>query len=574
MPKLKTKTSTNAPVNAPVLEPGRIVDVPLDLLMRDETQPRTDFNAEALNDLAASIKARGVKHPIVVRGDYVIEDGERRYRAAKLAGLATVPCILAGGADDKQPQLERALDQVAQNTLREPLNPMEWARFFLRLRAEFNLTVDQMSDTMEARGIKMSRPYISNLMRLAQLPEWAQQKIGAGELTAAHGKVLLTAQASPKVLKIIEKELKRDPNARTTDELQDEVTDAFHESHINLNRKYGDDAPLFNTKQCDSCESCATFAAPYNREKMRFCLNEAHFKELQTAAKAQAKKKDTKSESVTEKDVAPAPLKQPKLNAGGVYIIKGVETQSLRRLENAKFDTTVCANCEWRHAAAYRTDAIPFDACFNVPEFEAKQSEAQRGQGRERCVADHFDNWVRAQIVPRLSLDQGLQFRLLTYLAIGQPGSITGYVYQTAPEITEAAGVTNLGEHLQVIDDTGFPADRVLPEALNHLDRGELYHFARYAGVKLNADTYQIDAGYIALGKKADLRRLLQGAAGAPDESAKLAELAAFCLRPEVIKAIGVPREITRIWESHDIAARRDDEDDSNDDNQTEEETC
>lgn len=553
------KTTQSLPRNltpAPILEPGRVVSVPIELLVPDPTQPRTHFDDTALEQLAAHITQRGIKTPLVVRGDYVIEDGERRWRAAKLAGLTHVPCVLAGVADSERPELQRAMDQVAQNHLREALNPMEWAKFFLRLRDQFGLTVEQIPYTLAAQGIAMSRPYVSNLMRLIQLPAWAQDKIAEGKLSAAHGKVLLTAVASKQVMDVVHKEIKKD-TAITTDDLEAVIADAFHEEHLSLNATYGDHIPLFDTKQCNKCESCVTIKGRWNEG--RYCINHHHFRELQEAArkakeqKAQEKNPDAKKPTAKK---APAPPKQPVLDKNGVATITRKTYQTMRWLEDAAFDTDVCNGCEWNHPANYERGRI-IAACFNVAEYERKQDEARRNRGRRERVADYLDAWVRAQIVPRLEIDKALQFKLLSYLAVGMPGS--HWLPYQGNRLARAARVRHLKEHLAQIDRDGFPADKVLAAGLHELSRGELYHFARHVGVTLSPRTYQIDVAYVNLGKKADLCRLIkqipEGAKvpPAPADTAKLDALAAYCLRPEVVQAVGVPRELTYLFETNDI---------------------
>ena len=545
----------------PQLVAGQICWLPIELLVRDESQPRVDFNTEALQDLADNIKARGIKHPIVVRSDYVIEDGERRWRAAQIAGLATVPCILAAAADEQNPGLERAMDQVAQNSLREPLNPMEWARFFLRLRNEFGLTVEQMADTMAERGIKMSRPYISNLMRLAALPDWAQTKISAGELTAAHGKVLLTAQASPKVLGTVRKEISREGAVLTTDDLQNEIFDAFDEHHIRLDHAFSN-APAFNTKQCNDCEHCASVS--WYSQTVRFCLNKDHFDELQAEA---TKRKDARAAKDAGDAAEPKPPKQPKLT-DGVYKIKGFIHNRLRFLDDAKFDTSICESCEWKHPAAY-SDANPRPACFNIAEFEQKQKAAARDRGRLQRVAELLDSWAREQLRARLEIDKALQFRLLSYLAIGGPGSYG--VVARAGELALAADTRDIAAHIANCDSgEGFRGEPVLMTGLELLDRDELYHFARYAGVELNAATYRIDAAYVDLCKKADIARLIaktplnDSEAWATAKAGKLADMKAFALTDAAIEAIGVPADVAHIW-SEDVTINQDEEEENED---------
>ena len=164
-------------------------ELPVDLLQRGEYQPRTDMRPEALEHLADSIRAQGVVQPIVVRplartsGElrYEIVAGERRWRAAQLAGLATIPAIIKDIPD--QAAVAVAL---IENIQRENLNPMEEATALARLIAEFEMT---HSEAAEAVG--RSRVAVSNLLRLLELPPEIKDMLERRELDMGHGRALL-----------------------------------------------------------------------------------------------------------------------------------------------------------------------------------------------------------------------------------------------------------------------------------------------------------------------------------------------------------------------------------------------
>jgi ParB family chromosome partitioning protein len=147
-------------------------------------QPRQYFDEGALNDLAAAIKAQGIIEPLIVRpaGDgYELIAGERRLRAAQLAGLETVPVIVRE-ADDRT-ALEMSL---VENLLRENLNLVEEGRAFQRLNEEFGLVHDEI-----AGRIGRSRSYVTNIIRLLDLPAEVLDMIGRGELTGGQVRPLL-----------------------------------------------------------------------------------------------------------------------------------------------------------------------------------------------------------------------------------------------------------------------------------------------------------------------------------------------------------------------------------------------
>src|SRR4051812_1779584 len=160
-------------------------EIPTDLVRPNPRQPRRDFAESALADLAESIRSRGVLQPVVVRplpgGEYELVAGERRLRAAGIAGLEAVPAIVRE-ADDWE-RLDLAL---AENMAREDLNPVEEARACATLVEDLGLTKGEVG-----RRVGRSRVAISNLIRLLDLPEEALELIEAGELTEGHGRAIL-----------------------------------------------------------------------------------------------------------------------------------------------------------------------------------------------------------------------------------------------------------------------------------------------------------------------------------------------------------------------------------------------
>ncbi len=166
--------------------------VPLDRLERGRYQPRTAMDQESLQDLAASIKAQGLMQPILVRpvnaaGEaprYEIIAGERRWRAARMAGLAEVPVLVRDVPDSSA--LAMAL---IENIQREDLNPLEEANGVRRLVEEFNLTHQQA-----AEAIGRSRAATSNLLRLLLLQKPVQQLVQEGRLEMGHARALLALE--------------------------------------------------------------------------------------------------------------------------------------------------------------------------------------------------------------------------------------------------------------------------------------------------------------------------------------------------------------------------------------------
>lgn len=158
--------------------------IPLDQILPNRYQPRTTFLEAELDELAQSVKEHGVLQPIVVRrkGDGMFEliAGERRFRAAKIAGLQTIPVLVRNSNDEKALAIA-----LVENIQRENLNPMEEAKAYSRLMGEFGLTQDLVS-----RSVGKDRSSIANIVRLLTLPKDVQEYIEAGVISLGHAKVL------------------------------------------------------------------------------------------------------------------------------------------------------------------------------------------------------------------------------------------------------------------------------------------------------------------------------------------------------------------------------------------------
>lgn len=170
-----------------------IVNVEIDNVVANPRQPRTHFAKEALHELAESIKTQGVLEPILTRmrdGKYELIAGERRLRAAKLAGIAVIPAIVKDFTD--QQSLEISL---IENLQREDLNPMDEAEGYARLASEFGLTQDQI-----AKRVGKERPTVTNMIRLLALPKQIKESLRKGEITVGHARPLLALEEPDKQL--------------------------------------------------------------------------------------------------------------------------------------------------------------------------------------------------------------------------------------------------------------------------------------------------------------------------------------------------------------------------------------
>ncbi len=162
-----------------------LLEVPVNAVQPNPRQPRTIFEDEALDALALSIQEVGVLQPIVVRktsSGFELIAGERRLRAAKKAGLATIPAVLRDSDD-----AESLREALIENIHREDLNPIELAEAFRELLEELGLKQETL-----AERLGMSRSHIANTIRLLQLPSEVQQLLATGKMQAGHGRALLS----------------------------------------------------------------------------------------------------------------------------------------------------------------------------------------------------------------------------------------------------------------------------------------------------------------------------------------------------------------------------------------------
>lgn len=191
--------SAPPPAAAPVNPESKIWQVAVDKLQPGQFQPRRVFDKEALQELSVSIKENGILQPIVARriesGKLEIVAGERRWRAAQLAGLHEVPVILKS-FDDKQ-ALELA---IIENIQREDLNPIEEAEGYARLISEFKLSQQQVADR-----VGRDRATVANAVRVLSLPNEVKELISNNELSVGHAKVLLALNDPQKQIQLAKK---------------------------------------------------------------------------------------------------------------------------------------------------------------------------------------------------------------------------------------------------------------------------------------------------------------------------------------------------------------------------------
>ena len=188
-------------------------EVPISSIFPNPRQPRTVFDEDALNELIASIKEIGILQPPVVRrvseGRYELVMGERRFRAAKAAGLTTIPVIIR-----QTPDNELLREALIENIHRSQLNPLEEAAAYAGLLTDFGCTHDEL-----ATKLGRSRPLISNMLRLLNLPPTVQRKVAAGVISAGHARALLGLSDEKEIEKLANRIVAEGLSVRATEEI-------------------------------------------------------------------------------------------------------------------------------------------------------------------------------------------------------------------------------------------------------------------------------------------------------------------------------------------------------------------
>jgi ParB family transcriptional regulator, chromosome partitioning protein len=192
---------------------SEIVDIEISRIRRNESQPRKVFKEEALKELAASIKEKGVLQPVIVSrlddGNFRLIIGERRWRASALAGLKKIPALVKDVSS--QDSIEIA---IIENIQREELNPIETADAFSRLLKEYSLTQDALADR-----VGKNRATVANYLRILKLPDEIKSMINDEVLSLGHAKALLALEDGHKQIEIAKKIIREGLSVRETEAL-------------------------------------------------------------------------------------------------------------------------------------------------------------------------------------------------------------------------------------------------------------------------------------------------------------------------------------------------------------------
>lgn len=587
---MKTATEKTT-VAASKMVRGLVIYIPLGQLAPDPKQPRTIFDEDALNELAADIKMRGVEQPILIRSDglqYLIKHGERRWRASQIAGKKDIPCLLAEPDDEQRPEIERLLDQATDNHHQRNLTPIEWGQLCKRLVEEHGLAVKDIPAALEKRGVKLSRPYVSNLMRLTELPEWAQQLLIDGQITASDGKAILMARPYAEAMAWIKKKIAEETRSKKDDQrvrdalfqydyddMEDLVRKAYLETAIELTRTYGETVPLF--KWPTSCKACPD---RHQINNQHFCLNATCFASKQDKARTELKSKGKSEETARKKPAGPTAINPKKVDKEGVVNVAGLSSDKYEVLEYARFAPALhCTGCEFNKLARKTKHSEPTPCCFNVPHYQ----ELQRNSSREEGIAQWLDQRLLPEVLAKLTGNHDLQFQLIAWMALDAPtrtadaDRVESYLSSEQHQTRRRLNLRTPGDVIRAYKEDALNPEAIAAAGVRALlrDRGHFYAFARYLGIALTPAIASIDAEYLGRKRKGELLELAHrsGLLADGDELAKkkLDEILAFVSTPAVIEAIGVPPDVKALYEKLEpkIDPEQDDIDDEEFDDDT-----
>jgi stage 0 sporulation protein J len=207
--------ATSASIEA---DEDRVLYIDINDIKPNKDQPRKTFNEEKLKDLANSIKENGVIQPLIIRkaqNGYELVAGERRWRAARIAEIKKVPCIIRN-FDEKQ----NMIVAIIENMQRENLDPIEEALGLNEMIKRFEFTQEQVSN-----ALGKSRAYIANSLRLLKLPEKIQNMIIEGRISAAHGRTIITIKDEKKQIEVCDKIIRNGLSVRAAERLTEKIKD-------------------------------------------------------------------------------------------------------------------------------------------------------------------------------------------------------------------------------------------------------------------------------------------------------------------------------------------------------------
>ncbi|HHT55045.1 MAG TPA: ParB/RepB/Spo0J family partition protein [Acholeplasma sp.] len=222
-----------------VFDGEQIYDLGLEEVKANPNQPRKNFDDESLNELANSIKEHGVFQPIIVKQaneGYIIVSGERRYRAAKLARLETIPAVVRNYSSSKMAEIS-----LVENLQREDLSPIEEAKAYEVIIKDLNITQNEL-----ANKIGKSRSYVTNIIGLLKLPKEVQDLLLDKKITMGHARTLSKLKDENKMIDLAKKIVDNNLNVRQTEEITSDESKRMVVKRENLGKKYRDEKNILS----------------------------------------------------------------------------------------------------------------------------------------------------------------------------------------------------------------------------------------------------------------------------------------------------------------------------------------
>lgn len=546
------------------IKTGEVANLPLSLIDLDPEQPRKSVNDEYIGELAADIKAQGVLQPITVRptdkqpGRFTIVYGECRYRSSKQAKKKTIPAILD---TVNKCDLDRLLNQVKENCHRHNLSPIELAGVLKTLRDTFGFKSQaKMEDTLKEHGItSMGRSYISNTIRLLGLPDDLKELINNGALTASHGKYLLKAMSSKKVLTSIQTELSDDLDI-TTAELQDRIIHLYGHHHEMLTKPEWM-RPFDYQKECvqTGCQKMCAVTGTVTSET--FCLNTDCYKKKKQEA-LDAKQEDENAGDPKEISIAEdgsVDIEDQELEEYGDY----------RLITDANFDETECIkDCQHCHGAKVKDasgEVISIqEACFNLSCWRDKTSEANAKAHQEHHIRASITHDIARQISAYITTHPELLMPMAAWLACGiaeidvnEDDSLLRYEDIRICELDNDASfiksklisltdfIDNANNNIEIV------ATQVAANVVENLEKNDITILANFCEV--DPEAYHVNDLYLRHKTIAEICDMLQAAKLIDDEirpaweKKGIHELHYACTNDALI--IGAPADVLPIYQ-------------------------
>lgn len=563
------------------LKPGTIAEIPVSALQADPHQPRKSLDEAFINTLADSLKKGAIiETPLIVRLDgkrIVLVDGEQRWRAAKLAKLKTVPCILALHLAQTYDHFDVAATQITTATMRQDLKPLDIAEFLVDLQRRGKHSMNELSAELAKRGLhEIGQAKAERYMRLVELPAWAKDLLRAGRLNESHGQAILGAIKFPEIVKAVRAQIQQNLDWKgqlTVKDVERVVEQAFRTIGIDLNRKHGAarDIRVFPIEQCRT--GCPHYKKIGGAE---YCLSKQEFfKKQDSALQLRAEREAEKSKSQksskgaltsVETDPTKVEPRKLKMSADNIVVLKRMDRSKREPLESAEFDVDGCKGCPHRQVAS--TDGTrdgAADYCFHPPCYDEKHRLAGKNESRRVKLRDHFEVWLRPIVyhaAPSRMTPKDVD-GILLWLATGAierySPHYSGQMHEKAANATVGFITRNKLKDLQEL--MAFARERYSSEhrcvlaqdAISVMTQDQLRWFAHELKIDLDdhirGTAYRIDEEYLRMKRKAELQALAKLAGLETVADLGVAELKAKLLDPDAVLTIGVPADIQSVYD-------------------------